>query len=185
MSEKYAKIGEMSFAKMEKVNAELLALMYGALVGQIVQDFEHDIEKVNDQLDKMGMGIGTRMADEFFATTGIPYCQNFRDTAEVIAKVGFKMFLGLSADVVKWNHENNSCYIVLQENPLNEYVQLTPKLKGTLWYSNLLCGIIRGCLEQLQLKVECKFVKDKLRGDEQDVIRLQLLEVLAENFKVK
>ena len=32
------------------------------------------------------------------------------------------------------------------------------------WYSNLICGVIRGCLEQLQLRVECRFEKDALNG---------------------
>ncbi len=34
----------------------------------------------------------------------------------------------------------------------------------TRWYSNLICGVIRGCLEQLQLRVECRFEKDALNG---------------------
>eukprot|EP00397_Hematodinium_sp_SG-2012_P025080 GEMP01026173.1.p1 GENE.GEMP01026173.1~~GEMP01026173.1.p1 ORF type:complete len:129 (+),score=21.21 GEMP01026173.1:58-387(+) len=79
-SEKYSKIGEIGFGKMEKVSSELLALMYGSLVTQLVKDNGDDIEGVNAQLDKMGMNIGLRMADEFFAKSGISYCQDFRDS---------------------------------------------------------------------------------------------------------
>ena len=36
----------------------------------------------------MGYNIGLRLIDEFLAKSGINACQDFRDTCEVIAKVG-------------------------------------------------------------------------------------------------
>ena len=49
----------------------------------------------------MGFNIGTRIVDEFFAKSppSIPLCRNFRDTVEVIARDGFKMFLGIQGEV--------------------------------------------------------------------------------------
>merc|ERR1711924_403992 len=103
------------------------------------------------------MGIGLRLIDEFLAKSGVSACQDFRDTCDVVAKVGLKMFLGVSADVIHWNREATACSFVLSENPLADYVELPVHLTNRLWYSNLLCGVIRGCLEQLQLRVECSF----------------------------
>ena len=40
-----------------KVSGELFSLTYGALVGQIIKDYEN-IEDVNKQLEKMGYNIG-------------------------------------------------------------------------------------------------------------------------------
>lgn len=40
------------------------------------------------RLEKMGYNIGLRLIDEFLAKSGINACQDFRDTCEVIAKVG-------------------------------------------------------------------------------------------------
>jgi hypothetical protein len=36
--------------------------------------------------------------------------------------------------------------LIFSDNPLNEFVELPDKYNN-LWYSNLLCGIIRGALE--------------------------------------
>ena len=41
-----------------------------------------------------------RLIDEFLAKAQVGNCGNFGETAEVIAKVGFKMFLGITAEVV-------------------------------------------------------------------------------------
>lgn len=74
----------------------MLTLTYGALVQQIIKDYE-DITQINIQLEKLGHNIGSRLIDEFLAKSNIQStCQNFRETADVIAKVGFKMFLGAS-----------------------------------------------------------------------------------------
>lgn len=56
-----------------------------------------------------------------------------------------------------------------------EFVELPPSAYGVLWYSNVLCGVIRGALEMVQMNVEAKFVKDVLQGDEVSEIRWVLL----------
>mmetsp|Transcript_40181 Transcript_40181/g.93385 ORF Transcript_40181/g.93385 Transcript_40181/m.93385 type:complete len:190 (+) Transcript_40181:83-652(+) len=179
--DKYNKVGDQAFSRMEKVNSDLLALTYGSLVTQLLRDIE-DVDAVNVQLEKMGYNIGLRLVDEFLAKSGVSTCQDFRETCEVIAKVGLRMFLGISAEVVMWNRELTACSLVLQENPLAEYVELPPNLTNRLWYSNLLCGVIRGSLEQLQLRVDCRFQKDVLNGDEHNIIRIELKEVMREDY---
>ena len=49
-----------------------------------------------------------------------------------------------------------------------------------LKYSNVYCGVIRGALEQVNLKVECSIVRDTLKGGELNEIRVELKEVLAD-----
>eukprot|EP00928_Gymnodinium_smaydae_P047161 TRINITY_DN31461_c0_g1_i1.p1 TRINITY_DN31461_c0_g1~~TRINITY_DN31461_c0_g1_i1.p1 ORF type:complete len:190 (+),score=48.96 TRINITY_DN31461_c0_g1_i1:66-635(+) len=179
--DKYSKLGDQIFAKMDKVNADVLALTYGALVSQLLRDIE-DVDAVNVQLEKMGYNIGLRLVDEFLAKSGLGACADFRETAEVVAKVALRMFLGVGAEVVLWNRELTACSLVIPENPLADYVELPPHLTNRLWYSNLLCGVVRGALEQLQLRVECTFEKDILNGDEHNVIRLELKEVIREDY---
>eukprot|EP00923_Selenidium_pygospionis_P035043 GHVN01061049.1.p1 GENE.GHVN01061049.1~~GHVN01061049.1.p1 ORF type:complete len:190 (+),score=52.30 GHVN01061049.1:195-764(+) len=176
----FTKTGDAAFAKVEKVNSELLALTYGAMVTQLLKDLEH-VEAVNGQLDMIGWNIGSRLVDEFFAKSGVGPCRDFKETAEVVAKIGFKMFLGVVADVRNWNTAGTSCSLTLADNPLTEFVEL-PAAMSNLAYSNLLCGVIRGALEQVHIKVKCYFVKDMLRGDEVNEIHLELKEILKETF---
>jgi hypothetical protein len=61
-------------------------MTYGALVVQLIQDYE-DYEEVNKQLDKMGYNIGTRLIEDFLARSNLGRCTDFRETGEVIAKV--------------------------------------------------------------------------------------------------
>jgi len=66
-------------------NAELFALTYGALVVQLIQDYE-DYEEVNKQLEKMGYNIGTRLIEDFLAKSNLGRCADFREVGEVVAK---------------------------------------------------------------------------------------------------
>lgn len=48
--------------------------------------------------------------------------------------------------------------LIFNENPLNDYVELPDKYKD-LWYSNLICGVIRGALEAVSLfKINICFI---------------------------
>ncbi|KAG7245119.1 hypothetical protein INR49_023685, partial [Caranx melampygus] len=78
--------GMTAFQPTSMRNSELFTLTYGALVTQLCKDYEND-EEVNKQLDKMGYNIGVRLIEDFLARSSIGRCQDFRETADVIAKV--------------------------------------------------------------------------------------------------
>lgn len=41
--------------------------------------------------------------------------------------------------------------LIFTENPLAEFVELPPEaLRGGLWYSNVLAGVLRGSLEMVR-----------------------------------
>ncbi|XP_053993170.1 trafficking protein particle complex subunit 3-like [Hylaeus volcanicus] len=176
----YTKLGELLHSKLEKVNSDLLSLTYGAFVTQLLKDYGL-VEDVNKKLDKIGESMGSRLIEEFLAFSGIGKCHNFKETMEVLAKVGFKTFLGITADVNQWDSLNTTCTLAFSDNPFNDFVDLPSSMKE-LNYSNLLCGCIRGALEQIHIIVTCEFVKDMLKGDSVNEIRINLKSIRKEEF---
>ena len=56
-------------------------------MAQLCQDYDNDYNEVNRQLDKMGYNIGMRLIEDFLAKSTLGRCANFRETADMIAKV--------------------------------------------------------------------------------------------------
>ncbi|QDZ24813.1 subunit 3 of trafficking protein particle complex [Chloropicon primus] len=162
----------------ERINSELFTLTYGALVRHLLLDLESP-EEVNKQLDRMGQNIGVRLVDDFLAKTNTTRCRNFKEAVKTIADTGFKMFLGIDAKVTQIG--DKECKMVLNDNPLIDFVELPEKLEP-LSYCNLLCGVIRGALEQVSMKVEVLISKDPLKGDERFELHMKLLEYINEEY---
>lgn len=64
-------------------------------------------------------------------------------------QVGLKMFLGVTASVTNWDADGTSCSLVLEDNPLVDFVELPDTCQG-LYYCNILSGVIRGALEMVR-----------------------------------
>ncbi|TGZ83934.1 TRAPP I complex [Ascodesmis nigricans] len=182
---KHARIGEEVWkSRVDKVNAELVTLTYGSIVQQLCKDLEGDYTEVNKQLDKMGYNIGLRLIEDFLAKTNMGRCNGFRDTAESIAKIGFKIFLNITPTVTNWSADNKSFSLVFEENPLADFVELPDdgRAQNELWYSNILCGVLRGALEMVQMQVEAHFASDVLRGNDSTEMRVELIRIIDDEL---
>lgn len=187
---------------MDKVNAELVTLTYGTIVSQLCVDYDYDYTQVNQQLEKMGYNMGVRLIEDFLAKTSIARCGSFRDTAEMISKVGFKIFLNITPTVTNWTADNKSFSLLFDENPLADFVELPDdgRAQDELWFSNILCGVLRGALEmvcdlksskgkqanayekQVQMSIEAHFVSDILRGNDTTEMRVTLLRYIEDEM---
>lgn len=161
-----------------KVSGELFALTYGSLVAQLVKDYEND-EEVNKQLEKMGYNIGCRLIEDFLARSSVGRCYDFKETADVISKVGFKMYLGITPVITNWNATGDEFSLLLENNPLTEFVEL-PEGHSNLNYSCLLCGVLKGAMEMIQMEVAVWFVQDQLKGDNVTEIRVKFVRRLED-----
>jgi hypothetical protein len=167
---------------MEKIPAELLAITYGALVRQMFVDHNENAEVINQQLDALGERIGVRLIEEYAARSGAPPCTNFATAAESCGRIGLKMFLGVNANVE--NAGDGLFSISFDDNPLNMFVDLPPALRGQLWYSNVLCGVVRGAMGQVGMRTEVSFVRDVLRGDDTNELRIRFKGKEKDPFRV-
>ena len=175
--------------QVEKINSEILTLTYGSLMVRLIKDYEKP-EEINDQLEKMGYNIGIRLIDDFLAKSCIDPPKTFEEAISIITNIALRFYLNVGAkyELVKTDSnmiDNNQQYeyrIFFSENPLNDYVELPEKFKG-LWYSNMICGVIRGALEAINIKVECKYNKDTLKGNDLNEIRVKLIEIIEEKLQ--
>ncbi|CCK69726.1 TRAPP complex core subunit BET3 KNAG_0C06320 [Huiozyma naganishii CBS 8797] len=168
--------------KVEKVNAEFFHLTYGTIVAQLCEEYAGDYARVNGELFQIGYNLGVRLIEDFLARTALPRCDTFLKTSEVVSKCAFKIFLNLTPEVAHWNAARDSFDLVFGENPLAEHVELPPGASGQLWFSNVLCGVLRGALEMVQLDCDVEFVSDTLRGDMSTDIRVKLNKVLRDEI---
>ncbi|OCT80328.1 trafficking protein particle complex subunit 3-like protein isoform X2 [Xenopus laevis] len=158
-----------------RINRDLFVLSYGALVAQLCKDYERD-EDVNKYLDAMGYNIGIRLIEDFLANTGIKKCRSYNETVDVIAKVAFKTYLGITPTLIGGNDGGNSFSLILDTNPLDDYVEELPPGRSSLSYCNLLSGIIRGALEMIHLPADVSFIQDRLKGDDVTEIGITFLQ---------
>ncbi|KAI5843996.1 NO signaling/Golgi transport ligand-binding domain-containing protein [Morchella snyderi] len=182
---KAARIGEEVWkTRIDKVNAELVTLTYGSIVAQLCKDYEGDYIEVNKQLEKMGYNIGLRLIEDFLAKTNMGKCINFKETAETISKIGFKVFLNIAPTVTNWTTDGKQFSLTFEENPLADFVELPDdgRAQNELWYSNLLCGVLRGSLEMVQMQVDAHFVSDVLRGNEVTEMRVTLIRTIDDEL---
>lgn len=70
--------------------------------------------------------------------------------ADIFLQVGFKCFLGIVPTVTNWNAKGDEFSLVLDQNPLTDFVEL-PESHPNLLYSNVMCGVIRGAMEMVSV----------------------------------
>ncbi|KRZ62221.1 T-complex protein 1 subunit alpha [Trichinella nativa] len=158
-----SKLVARNAAEPRKINSELFSMTYGALVLQLLDDFDRD-EEVNMHLDKIGYNIGLRIIDDFFSKNpNVGKCGDLKEVSEMVAR-GLKIYLGITATVSNWSPGMDEFSLLFEANPLAEFVELPSEDHKNLQYSQAICGALRGALEMVHLEVSATFLQDQLRS---------------------
>jgi hypothetical protein len=162
----------------------LFTLTYGALVRQVLHDCEDRVDAVNEKLDAMGFSIGCRLIEDFLSKTNTHKCGGFKETCEMVSKVGVRMFLNLNCTIENWNESETECHLVFEHlDPFAAFVDVPERFKAErLSYCQLLCGVVRGALESVGTRTECAFVKDPLLGKHGDAHGAFVMSLKFESF---
>ncbi len=66
-------------------------------------------------------------------------------------QIGFKIFLNITPTIASWTSDNKQFSLLFDENPLADFVELPDdgRAQDELWFSNILCGVLRGALEMV------------------------------------
>ena len=99
--------------------------------------------------------------DDIESTYEALLARDFREEMKVWAselsnrQIGFKIFLNITPTVTNWTADNKQFSLVFEENPLADFVELPDdgRAQDELWYSNILCGILRGALEMVRIDI--------------------------------
>ena len=95
--------------------------------------------------------MGIRMVDEFFAKSDLPLCEDVRDLMTTLAKVAFKMYLGVNCEAEFTKTESGKpdakteVLLKFGQNAFMDYVDITEGFEK-LGYQNVILGMIKGSL---------------------------------------
>lgn len=97
--------------------------------------------------------MGIRLIEDFLAKSGWTRCSDFRETAQIISAVAFKLFLNCCPRVMEIDGKEFSLIFTGEGEatlPIYEFVNLPEDyLKEGLIYGNIIPGLIKGSLEMV------------------------------------
>jgi len=151
-------------SKRTRVQKEVIALHYGTLVSEMVKVYDGNTLHINSALKNLGISGGHTMIEEVLSELMgveeiIKAVQSFYNVLEVVTYYGMKLHFGITADCIAIEGRSEALYIVLHDNPLETFVNVPLSMKSSLHYSNLIVGIIQGCLEAMNIVSRCEFVR--------------------------
>jgi hypothetical protein len=99
----------------------------------------------------------------------------------------FKLFFNATPPLANPSQPPNPCFSLLLAGPytqeplyITEFVDVLPGHLASFNYWALVCGMVKGGLEQVGFSTQVWMEKDQLKGDEFSEMRVKLLKVLDE-----
>lgn len=180
-------VGEELWKRQDKANADLLLQLYGSFVRAMWTEVG-DPAKIVAHQRRFGRDIGARLADDFFAKSSVGKCRDLRESADVVAKAAFKMFLNITPTVVDLSLDGREFSLQFDEDPLligtdNQVVVALPEqlARAAFSYSGgLYAAVLEGAYSAIGLHVDCQVKADRLLGADSTVVRVVFVRQAAE-----
>ena len=167
------------FMEKKQNKVELLTFMYGSLLVRLTKDIK-DINELNKKIESIGYEMGKRLVDDLIDDfqRGLDVSDQNKLMEKLIIQLT-QYYLGILGT---FNQVSEKEYhLIFPENPISFYVELPESLDG-LCYSNIICRMLRGMLETSGFEIQCEFVKDKMKGDELNDLKITLVKYIEERF---
>ena len=162
----------------KNIKVELLTFMYGTLLVRLTKDIK-DINELNKKIELIGYDIGKRLVDDLIDDfQRVDQSDQNKLMEKLICQLA-QHYLGIIGNYNQVGE--NEFHLKFNQNPISLYVELPEYLEG-LCYSNIICGIMRGMLEITGFEVKCEFIKDKMKGDDINDIKITLIKYIEERF---
>ena len=152
--------------------------MYGTLLVRLTKDI-NDINELNTKIELIGYDIGKRLVDDLIDDFQRVDTSDQNKLMEKLICQLAQYYLGIIGNYSQTGEKE--FHLIFTENPISLYVELPESLEG-LCYSNVICGIMRGMLEICGYEVKCEFVKDKIKGDDNNDMKITLVKYIEERF---
>lgn len=169
---------ESLYQERKSNKVELLTFMYGALLVRLTKDIK-DINELNKKIESIGYDMGKRLIDDIIDDYQRKLDASSNKLMETLISQVSQYYLGIIGTITQTAEKEY--HLIFPENPISFYVEL-PESLNELCYSNIICGILRGLLEISGFEVKCEFVKDKMKGDDVNDIKITLVQLIEEKF---
>ena len=169
---------ESLYEERKQNKVELLTFMYGSLLVRLTKDIK-DIKELNTKIENIGYEMGKRLLDDLIDDFQKKIDSSNSKLMEILIKQLAQYYLGIISSLSQVSEKEY--HLVFNENPISFYVELPEELNN-LCYSNIICGIFRGMLEVSGFEIKCEFVKDKMKGDDVNDLKIELVKIIEERF---
>ena len=169
---------DIPLLERKKIKVDLITFMYGTLLVRLTKDIK-DINELNTKIELIGYDIGKRLVDDLIDDIQrVDHSDQNKLMEKLICQLA-QYYLGIIGNYNQVGE--NEFHLKFNQNPISLYVELPEYLEG-LCYSNIICGIMRGMLEITGFEVKCELIKDKMKGDDINDIKISLVKYIEERF---
>ena len=169
---------ENSYLERKQIKIDLITFMYGGLLVRLTKDIK-DISELNTKIENIGYNIGKRLVDDLIDDFQRVDTSDQNKLMEKLICQLAQYYLGIIGNYSQTGEKE--FHLIFTENPISLYVELPESLEG-LCYSNIICGILRGMLEISGFEIKCELVKDKMKGDDINDLKITLVKYIEERF---